>query len=102
MSDPVTDAAIAAKWPERWAKANNPSLPYRSKARQQLRKRYAVALEHKAFVASNPEARCSSCDHGEPYRDDLSCQLDSDFHGYQIVHPEYVCTRWEPAQGQHS
>lgn len=96
MSDPATDLAIAAAWPGRWAKANDPSLPGRSKARQKLRQRYAQALKREAFIEANPHARCSSCAHsgGRQFTDALVCELDSDFHGYSVTPPDYVCTRW--------
>ena len=92
----ATDAAIAEHWPAQWAKANNPVLRNRSKARNNLRRQWRLAQEHQAFVAANPEAKCGNCAHcstqhyKKPY-----CELDSDFHGYQLVELQDVCTRWE-------
>lgn len=98
MADAATDAAIAARWPDAWARANDTSLPRRSKARQQLRMRYKHAVALEEFRAANPTARCGNCAHGDrdptPGIRGLSCELDSDFHGYAMVHPDSVCTRW--------
>lgn len=99
MSDPLTDAAIADRWPERWAQANAPTRRNRSKARQQLRKRYAQTLAHEAFVEANPGARCASCDHcrRRALSAGLMCLLDSDFYGDRIVNADDVCTRFSPS-----
>lgn len=96
LAKPDIDAAIAATWPARWAKANDPTRRNRSKARNNLRKAYAHKVEHDRFVASNPSAACANCAHKwqPPHTIVLACQLDSDFHGYQTVSPIHVCTRW--------
>ena len=90
------DTEIARAWPERWAKANE-QRPGGSKRRNNIRKAYLGAMEHAAFVATNPHARCSNCRHlghkatlPKPF-----CELDSDFYGYQTVVLDHVCTRWE-------
>ena len=95
------DGAIAEAWPERWRKAND-ARPWASKRRNNLRRAWKVYRAHQAFVAANPAARCGDCQHMKrvPYRtsadrDANYCELDSDFHGYQITDPASVCTRWE-------
>jgi hypothetical protein len=101
MADPVTDAAIAARFPREWARANDPSLRNRSKARQQLRQRYRHQLALDALMLANPQARCSSCAHvrtdPSPGLKGTFCDLDSDFEGYARVAPDFVCTRWRLA-----
>ena len=96
MADPQTDAKIAAMWPKQWARANDSSLRNRSKARQQIRQRFALANKHSAFVAANPEARCGNCEHQSftHHTQKARCDLDSDFHGDQLVSLQDVCTRW--------
>ena len=92
-----TDAAIAIKLPAEWARANDPKLRNRSKARNNLRKRYSEILKYEQFVTANPDAKCIECEHCKPFPSDaerLHCELDSDFYGYQQVAPDYVCTRF--------
>lgn len=102
MSDPATDAAIAKLWPDRWAKANDPTKRNRSKARQQLRKAYANALAFDAFVAANPNARCGNCKHFEKVPHDSKglwhCSIESDFHGYAITYDGNRCIKWKATQ----
>lgn len=92
------DALIAARWPDRWARANDPRLRNRSKARNNLRKCFRAAVAHDAFKAANPDARCSNCEHANanptPGLSGLFCLLDSDFEGYQGTNPDNVCARW--------
>lgn len=99
MSDPATDAAIAERWPDRWAKANDPAKRNRSKARQQIRKAYADALAYDAFVLANPTARCGNCEHFEKVPHDTKgqwhCSIESDFHGYAIAKADGICTKWK-------
>jgi len=96
VSDAATDAAIAAKWPDAWMKANDPARRNRSKARQQIRQRYAHAMAFEVFVAANPQARCANCDNAgsRHFETRPICELDSDFHGYQPVDPDHRCARW--------
>lgn len=95
----VTDQAVAERFPREWARANDPSLRNRSKARNNLRRRYRLAVEHEAFVAANPLATCAACANSTlnpGMVKGLACDLDSDFHGYQMVDPAHVCTRFRP------
>ena len=99
MADPETDAAIAAKWPDAWAKANDPSRRNRSKARQQIRQRYRLSLEFAAFKQANPDARCGNCDSFGPMPHDsrMMCGAESDFHGYAIATADGLCMKWRLA-----
>jgi hypothetical protein len=97
--DIATDTQIAQFYPAEWARANDPRLSNRSKARNNLRRRYRLVQEHMAFVAANPEARCSGCAHSNLNPSSIKglvCDLNSDFHGYQMVSPDDVCTRFSP------
>jgi hypothetical protein len=96
MADPETDAAIAAKWPVEWAKANNPALRRRSKARQKLRQRFAYGKQIEALLSRNPTAACANCDNFErvPNSDKMHCSAESDFYGYQIASPRGLCLKW--------
>jgi len=96
VADPQTDAAIAAKWPEEWAKANDPTLRGRSKARGKLRKEYAYFLAIDALLARQPNACCATCDNFEPvpHSSKMHCSAESDFYGYQIASPDGLCTKW--------
>lgn len=104
MADPATDAAIATRWPERWAKANNPALRNRSKARQQIRKAYAFALEFDAFVAAHPNAKCGNCQHFEPIphsnKGQFHCSIESDFYGYVIAKADGVCIKHKAVEAR--
>lgn len=102
MADPQTDAAIAELWPEAWARANDPNLRNRSKARQQIRQRYKFHLAMEAFQKAKPHARCGVCEHYEPVPHSSSgkfhCSLGSDFYGYSIAKPDGLCLHFEDAQ----
>lgn len=89
------DAALAAAWPARWAKAND-SRPGASKRRNNLRKAWRAHLAFVAFKAANPEACCGNCDSFKPMPHDsrMQCEAESDFYGYQIVTADGVCTKW--------
>lgn len=94
------DEAIEAAWPDRWAKANDPR-PNASKRRNNLRKHWRNHVALTDFKATHPDARCGNCSHmgrvphrTAAHRDANFCELDSDFHGYQITSPDSVCTRW--------
>ena len=104
MADPQTDAAIAALWPEAWAKANNPALRNRSKARQQIRQRYKFHLEMDALQKAKPHARCGVCKHYEPVPHSsggkFHCSIESDFHGYQITTPDNLCLKFKGIPNQ--
>jgi hypothetical protein len=95
------DAAIAARWPGKWAHANDPKLRSRSKARNNLRKAYRAAVELDAFVAANPNANCGNCDNRlvnpTPGLTGLFCALGSDFHGYQRTDATRVCAKYRGA-----
>jgi hypothetical protein len=99
---PETDAAIAARWPEKWAKANDATLRGRSKARQKLRQQYAYTLEFEAFVAANPNAKCGNCEHfgRVPDSQKRCCDLDSDFYGYAITKADGACVRHKLTEAQ--
>jgi hypothetical protein len=88
------DAAIAAAWPDRWAKANA-DRPGASKRRNNLRKVWRAHLSHSAFVAANPDARCGNCANFKQmlFSEKHYCELDSDFHGYAITQADGVCIR---------
>lgn len=89
------DTEIAQSWPARWAKANDPR-PGASKRRNNLRKAWQQHLAYQAFKDAHPDASCASCaNRGRmPHDARMTCDLDSDFHGYSLVAPEHVCTRW--------
>lgn len=92
------DEAIAIRFPLEWARANDPAKRGRSKARNNLRRRYRAIVELETFVSGNPSASCVSCVHSTsdptPGIRGLTCDLDSDFHGYQMVRADHVCARW--------
>ena len=96
MSDPATDAQIAASWPDRWARANDPSLRNRSKARNNLRKAFAYALRVDAIREANPDARCATCKHYEqmPHGERKHCSIERDFHGYLMTAPDSLCDKF--------
>lgn len=91
------DAQIAARLPKEWAKENDPTLRNRSKARNNLRKRYKALIALEDLKAKHPEADCSNCVNASPWGPEqvMSCDLDSDFHGYRPITPEHVCYRWK-------
>ena len=95
MADPATDAAIAIRFPSEWARANDTRLRNRSKARQQLRQRYRIALEMDALRAANPHAKCANCSNRGSWNGKMICDLDSDFGGYAITDPASLCVRWK-------
>jgi hypothetical protein len=101
MADPQTDAKIAALWPAQWAKANDPTLRRRSKARHNLRAAYDARLKFDAFKAAHPNARCGNCVSFKKMPDDSKsrsmCEFDSDFHGYTIATADGLCTHWRGA-----
>lgn len=69
--------------------------PGEKRRRQAKRERERVAYE--AAIAALPaEATCATCSHCRkyPHKPKLSCELDSDFHGYAIVKPSDRCPRW--------
>jgi hypothetical protein len=96
------DAEIARVWPVEWRKANDPTRRNRSKARNNVRKRWLAMLELGAFRAANPDARCANCTHCKPYKsrdkNECHCELASDFYGYSLTKLDHVCTRWKEAQ----
>jgi hypothetical protein len=89
------DHEIAAAWPDKWARANNPALRSRSKARNNLRKSWRGHKEWLAFKAANPTAACANCRYNTPMPNDgrSTCDVGSDFHGYSMIRDvSSVCT----------
>lgn len=95
MADEATDAAIAKRFPGEWRRANDPNYRNRSKARQKLRRRFKYELEREAFSEANPDAACIDCIHRYDWNNRLTCSIENDFHGYQIVEAGHFCTHWE-------
>ena len=97
MSDPQTDALVQAAYPIQWERAN-------SKKRNQLRKRYQNDLELRRLRTAG--ASCRTCAAFKPYPMSLGgghahiCEADSDFHGYAVVQPDWLCTRWSAADAR--
>lgn len=94
MGDPVTDAAIAQRWPREWAAANDPARTGNSKRRNKLRKQYAEALDLAALRKTG--ARCGNCEHFEArnvHVDHAVCELLSDFHGYTLADADGLCLK---------
>lgn len=98
----MSDEAIAKAWPDRWAIANDPARRNRSKARNNLRRLWKHHVELEQFKSANPDARCANCEHRSVNQMVLSgtatCDLDSDFQGYQRVDDAAVCARWSAGQ----
>lgn len=96
MVDPTTDADIARDWPERWARANDPSLRGRSKARNNLRKAYRGWRALAEFMQANPTASCLTCKNRVkmPLDDRYYCAEDSDFHGYSVLTSNNPCLNY--------
>lgn len=95
------DAAIARRFPEEWRRANDPAKRNRSKARNNLRRRYRAAMEFDDFVLANPRAKCGNCANLLRNPGSLTgtyCDLDSDFHGYMRASEDGLCVRWIPAR----
>lgn len=94
-------AHIAALWPARWAKANDPALTKRGKARKRLRDAYIGMQQLAVFKAAHPTARCGNCAKFKRMPLDSKgrshCEADSDFHGYTIADRNGICTRWSGA-----
>ena len=87
------NARAAAMFPADWARMESLTGKKRSRLRALLRNRadYMAGLE-----MLPEEASCLTCEHRGQYPTDkrMVCDLDSDFHGYQIVQPDYRCPRW--------
>lgn len=100
MAEPAIDAAIAAAWPEKWAKANA-DRPGASKRRNNLRKSWAASQELAAFKAAHPHASCGNCDnHATHFSQGDYCLLESDFHGLAVIRDiSDVCARHAPMPG---
>lgn len=98
---PEIDAKIAALWPDKWAKANDPRLARRAKARNHLRSAYAAHVKFADFKARHPNASCGNCVNFKRLPHDTKgrhmCEADSDFHGYTIVERNGLCTSWQGA-----
>lgn len=93
------DAKIAKAWPNRWAKANDPNLRGRSKARQQLRRAWRRKLEFEAFKAANPDMSCFNCQHREKNPTtmpefDWHCAMGQDGPWYSPITEDRPCTDW--------
>lgn len=99
MADPVTDALIAELWPEKWAKANDPTRRNNSKRRQQLRQAYALSLEMESLLSRHPDARCGTCEHFELMPHDRTgqhhCAAESDFYGYVLASADNLCLKYK-------
>lgn len=91
----LADAEIARVWPDRWARANDPTLRGRSKARNNLRKQYRKWRAQIDFMEANPTASCLNCQHRRkmPVDARFYCDLDSDFHGYAVLTSNNPCVR---------
>ena len=103
-----TDAAIARAWPKKWAKANDASLPYRSRARHRLRRQWRDKCKIDALVRA--DSKCGNCSQFRPighpknvsFNGKMSyCDLHSDFHGWQQVSADNLCTDWIPEGATH-
>jgi len=92
MSD--LDAAVAARFPAEWARAN--AGPKASKKRNALRHRYRAALILDELKAKG--ALCGNCAAFEPrhmYPDQHICGAKSDFYGDVITTADRSpCTWW--------
>lgn len=87
------DAAIAKNWPRRWAAANDPTKPNRSKARNNLRRQYRAAMTLSEWQANHPQATCGTCDNCAeiPGSAGRHCDVESDFKGYVVTYAETAC-----------
>lgn len=67
------------------------------KERLRERARMAQADERRICTALRIQgSQCSVCQHkGWRMEAKLVCELDSDFQGYRLVEPDYVCSRFE-------
>lgn len=94
-ADGYSDGDIARDWPDRWERANNPTLRGRSKARNNLRKAYRGWRAQIDFMRANPTASCLNCQHRKqmPLDTRFHCELDSDFHGYAVLASNNPCVR---------
>lgn len=92
------DALAARMFPREWAAVEHKVGA--SKKRQQLRQRAEQEVVWRKVKAELDAkgATCGNCRHCSPYpmsrNGELSCDLDTDFHGYAIVKPTHVCARW--------
>lgn len=95
---PETDALIAQAWPERWAWANDPAAPRKSRRRTKLRAQWKHHCALEALRAKHPEARCGTCKHHKPTPhspDRLHCEVESDFYGYVLTAETNLCLHWK-------
>jgi len=90
------DARIAAAWPDRWAKANDPR-PGASKRRNRVRRHWQLHCALEKFKKDNPTARCGTCANYQmmPLDDRRHCEVESDFYGYLMTKPDSVCMKWK-------
>lgn len=97
MADPATDAAIAAEWPEAWARANDPARSGASKRRTKLRKEWATAQKIKLLKAEGRSCRtCVNFGSTSAFSErETVCDLHSDFYGYQMAKPTGLCADWK-------
>ena len=68
--------------------------------RRRAAKREREAAAYAAALAALPaDATCSTCRHLDRVHvaPRLSCDLDSDFHGYAITRADHKCPRWARA-----
>lgn len=63
----------------------------RARKNEEAKARWAAAVTALRAAGSN----CGNCRHCDEVQSlGPTCDLDSDFHGYQKVKPNYVCPRW--------
>lgn len=90
-----------AMFPAEWARMETLTGKRRSRLRASLRNR----ADYQAGMDALPAiARCGTCLHRDSYPGDgrPTCDLDSDFHGYQIVSLDHRCPRWVKARTANS
>jgi len=91
MADAATDALVASRYPEDWARAN-------SKLRTKLRKRYREDCKLDELRAAGRS--CATCKHFEllPFVSLVHkhmCSLTSDFYGQVVAQKHELCTDWK-------
>lgn len=91
------NALAASMFPADWARMETMTGKRRSRMRATLRNR---AVYQTALAALPAKARCGTCAHHGRFPTDprMTCELDSDFHGYAIVTPDHKCPRWATQQ----
>lgn len=63
----------------------------RARKNEEAKARWQAAV---ALLQANG-SNCGNCRHADEVQSlGLTCDLGSDFHGYQKVKPDYVCPQW--------